>query len=162
MIQSPTHSTSFLACYMEQPHSMKKEGSRVRSASVGRDKKTELQARYWSFLFGNLQRAINEIYETVECYRSSSSCKEAILVLENYVRDFRALEEWFQVSVEYESTPLPQRPHLNVAWGVRKSNPLPSMYFRLKIFFFNFNNFFYLCRSKSKKFNQPQVHFWKI
>lgn len=91
--------------------------------SAERDKRTEFQARYWAFLFGNLQRAIDEIYRIVEYYENLESCQESILVLENYIREFRALAEFFKMSWDYEKTPQRQ----SIAWEVRKTNTAPRL-----------------------------------
>lgn len=46
-------------------------------------------------------------------------------MLENYVREFKALAEFFKMSWDYEKT-LPNRPH-SLAWEVRKTNVQPRV-----------------------------------
>ena len=42
-------------------------------------KKPDLRARYWKFLFDNLQRAVDAIYETCEQDESALECRVCIM-----------------------------------------------------------------------------------
>ncbi|XP_043192501.1 S phase cyclin A-associated protein in the endoplasmic reticulum-like [Amphibalanus amphitrite] len=95
---------------------------RARSVSAGRGSAKDLHARYWTFLFENLRRAVDEIYQTCETDDSVLECKETIMILERCTQDFRNLIEWLKIKWEYDHTPKPQRP-ASVAWEIRKTSP---------------------------------------
>lgn len=101
---------------------------RVRSASAGRNREDDLRARYWAFLFDNLQRAVDEIYQNCERDESVEESKEAIMILENYSREFKALAEWLNLNKTFETTSPPNRPN-SLAWEVRKSMPRQMVFF---------------------------------
>ncbi|EPY89367.1 hypothetical protein CB1_000113017 [Camelus ferus] len=67
-------------------------------------RKVDLRARYWAFLFDNLRRAVDEIYVTCESDQSVVECKEVLMMLDNYVRDFKALIDWIQLQEKLEKT----------------------------------------------------------
>lgn len=50
-------------------------GSPREKAEKKGGKKRDLRARYWAFLFDNLQRAVDEIYQTCEADESVIECK---------------------------------------------------------------------------------------
>ncbi|GFS97997.1 s phase cyclin A-associated protein in the endoplasmic reticulum [Nephila pilipes] len=100
--------------------------SRLRSASAGRNPEKDLRARYWTFLFENLHRAVDEIYQTCEMDESIVESKEAIMMLENYSKDFHALIQYININKNYEKTAPPNRP-TSLAWEVRKSSPGKSL-----------------------------------
>ena len=51
-----------------------RSGSRKLSGSFS-GKKNDLRARYWSYLFDNLKRAVDEIYGTCEADESIVECQ---------------------------------------------------------------------------------------
>lgn len=96
--------------------------SRNRSASAGRDKKTEHHISHWSFLQSNLMRIMEDIFDVCEKSENVDDCKVVMLMLENYVRDFKGLIQYFNVKWRYENTALPERP-TSLAWEVRRTSP---------------------------------------
>ncbi|XP_078286221.1 S phase cyclin A-associated protein in the endoplasmic reticulum isoform X1 [Rhinoraja longicauda] len=94
-----------------------------KSPTKGRQlRKIDLRARYWAFLFDNLRRAVDEIYVTCESDQSVVECKEVLMMLDNYVRDFKALIDWLQLQERLEKTDAQNRP-TSLAWEVRKMSP---------------------------------------
>nr|XP_051690555.1 S phase cyclin A-associated protein in the endoplasmic reticulum isoform X3 [Oryctolagus cuniculus]XP_051690556.1 S phase cyclin A-associated protein in the endoplasmic reticulum isoform X3 [Oryctolagus cuniculus] len=85
-------------------------------------RKVDLRARYWAFLFDNLRRAVDEIYVTCESDQSVVECKEVLMMLDNYVRDFKALIAWIQLQEKLEKTDAQSRP-TSLAWEVKKMSP---------------------------------------
>lgn len=110
---------------------------------TGRSRDYDLRCRYWAFLFDNLNRAVDEIYQNCEKDESIVECKEAIMVLDNYTREFQGLIQWLNLNIDYESTPPPNRPN-SLCWEVRKSQSNKQMTFWNTFFNRNSINYLYI------------------
>lgn len=62
-----------------------RSGRKTSQSSTG--KKSDLRARYWSYLFDNLKRAVDEIYSTCETDESTVECEVSIFFLINLVME---------------------------------------------------------------------------
>ncbi|XP_075998360.1 S phase cyclin A-associated protein in the endoplasmic reticulum isoform X3 [Genypterus blacodes] len=98
------------------------KGAEKSPIKARQPRKVDVQARYWAFLFDNLRRAVDEIYVTCESDQSVVECKEALMMMDNYVRDFKALIDWIQLQEKLEKTDAQNRP-TSLAWEVRKMSP---------------------------------------
>ncbi|XP_003745920.1 S phase cyclin A-associated protein in the endoplasmic reticulum [Galendromus occidentalis] len=94
---------------------------RIRSSSLGRSR--SYRARYWAYLLDNLQKAKNEICDVCEKDQDILACKEVLLILNNYSKEFQALIDLVKLNDELEKTPAPSRP-ASVSWEVRKPGSL--------------------------------------
>lgn len=65
---------------------------------------------------------MDEIYVTCESDQSVVECREVLMMLDNYVRDFKALIDWIQLQEKLENTDAQNRP-TSLAWEVRKMSP---------------------------------------
>jgi hypothetical protein len=57
------------------PGKEKAKSRQARSRSNSANRKIDLRARYWSYLFDNLKRAVDEIYTTCETDESVMECQ---------------------------------------------------------------------------------------
>lgn len=103
-----------------------RSGSRKLSGSFS-GKKNDLRARYWSYLFDNLKRAVDEIYGTCEADESIVECQEVIMMLDQCRRDFSALIDRINVQDAFEKADYKDRP-TSLAWEVRKSSPGKTLF----------------------------------
>ncbi|XP_078606102.1 S phase cyclin A-associated protein in the endoplasmic reticulum-like isoform X3 [Branchiostoma floridae x Branchiostoma japonicum] len=95
---------------------------RKKSPGQTKGKKGDVRARYWAFLFDNLRRAVDEIYQTCEADESVVECKEMLLMLDNYSREFKALIEYIEMEKQLEKS---DNWPSSLAWEVRKSPGRP-------------------------------------
>ncbi|XP_078697296.1 S phase cyclin A-associated protein in the endoplasmic reticulum-like isoform X1 [Branchiostoma floridae x Branchiostoma belcheri] len=95
---------------------------RKKSPGQTKGKKADVRARYWAFLFDNLRRAVDEIYQTCEADESVVECKEMLLMLDNYSREFKALIEYIEMQKQLEKS---DNWPSSLAWEVRKSPGRP-------------------------------------
>ncbi|XP_078316158.1 S phase cyclin A-associated protein in the endoplasmic reticulum-like isoform X2 [Crassostrea virginica] len=86
-------------------------------------RKADRRARYWKFLFDNLQRAVDAIYDTCETDESVVECKEVIMMLDNSTRDFKSLIERLHTMKAYEDATKDGDRPTSIAWEVRKMSP---------------------------------------
>jgi hypothetical protein len=77
------------------------EGERRRANLSG--KASNMQARYWSYLFDNLHRAVDEIYCTCEADESIIECQEVIMTLDVCKRDFEGLIKQIEIQTAFQS-----------------------------------------------------------
>ncbi|XP_029951545.1 S phase cyclin A-associated protein in the endoplasmic reticulum isoform X1 [Salarias fasciatus] len=107
---------------LETKAALLEKGTEKSPTKARQPRKVDLRARYWAFLFDNLRRAVDEIYVTCESDQSVLECKEVLMMLDNYVRDFKALIDWIQLQEKLEKTDAQNRPPF-LAWEVRKMSP---------------------------------------
>jgi hypothetical protein len=86
----------------------------------GRAKKENQQARYWSYLFDNLHRVVDEIFCTCEADRSIIECQEMMSTLDVCRKDFEKLIKKIEVEDSFEGDPH-NRPQ-SVSWEIQHSS----------------------------------------
>ena len=78
------------------------------------------KVKTWRKLFSKLKETLDEIYETCENDRSIDECKETILNLDAYAKDFKHLGEL----IALENNLQLQSPKGPVTWHIRKTTPV--------------------------------------
>ncbi|XP_064608297.1 S phase cyclin A-associated protein in the endoplasmic reticulum-like isoform X2 [Liolophura sinensis] len=121
---SPTAATKYKEKSSDEEYQLKSPPETPKSPKCdGQKTKVDLRARYWAFLFDNLKRAVDAIYQTCEEDESDVECKEVIMMLDQSTKDFRSLIERLHIMRAYEDATRGGDRPTSIAWEVRKMSP---------------------------------------
>jgi hypothetical protein len=145
------------------PGKEKAKSRQARSRSNSANRKIDLRARYWSYLFDNLKRAVDEIYTTCETDESVMECQvmyklhtmifkgcldirgfiehclfvsliqEVIMMLDQCRNDFQSLIDRIQLHAAFERADSKDRLDFRLLFYCHSSLQSTQLYIHLKI-----------------------------
>lgn len=93
---------------------------------VKKPESKDIRARYWSYLFENLRRAIDKIFSTCEMDQSIDECQETLMMIEVYRHEFIELKKLLELKQEYDfDNNNGKNAMRGISWEVRKTSPGP-------------------------------------
>lgn len=98
----------------------KKKTSSYTSSDIDSEgeNREDFQIRLWRFLFSNISRAVDELYNLCEDEENRDKCEESVEYFEKCKHDFEKLIERIENQKQFESDPSGAK--CSISWEIRK------------------------------------------